>query len=190
MTPPMPASTKVETWIFIRRVRGTNDEGGEGLLNDASKEWRCVLRRQHRRQWPKSLQGFHPELTKPKDVVASPPHLPKPCKPCNTPPPTTTAEDCATAPHAMKLPAKRTSRSIADREKARTPGAAAPASSSPAGRPSPETQTGRDLPQVVRGATPTNRHRARRLGSHDLPRSQGRRPDQPASALETPVALA
>jgi hypothetical protein len=30
MTPPMPASTKVETWIFIRRARGTNDEGGEG----------------------------------------------------------------------------------------------------------------------------------------------------------------
>jgi hypothetical protein len=30
MTPPMPASTKVETWIFIRRARGMNDEGGEG----------------------------------------------------------------------------------------------------------------------------------------------------------------
>jgi hypothetical protein len=30
MTPPMPASTKVETWIFTRRARGTNDEGGEG----------------------------------------------------------------------------------------------------------------------------------------------------------------
>jgi hypothetical protein len=30
MTPPTPASTKVETWIFTRRARGTNDEGGEG----------------------------------------------------------------------------------------------------------------------------------------------------------------
>jgi hypothetical protein len=30
MTPPTPASTKVETWIFTRRVRGTDDEGGEG----------------------------------------------------------------------------------------------------------------------------------------------------------------
>jgi hypothetical protein len=30
MTPSTPASTKIETWIFIRRARGTNDEGGEG----------------------------------------------------------------------------------------------------------------------------------------------------------------
>jgi hypothetical protein len=30
MTPPTLASTKVETWIFTRRSRGTNDEGGEG----------------------------------------------------------------------------------------------------------------------------------------------------------------
>jgi hypothetical protein len=162
----------------------------KGLLSDASIEWRCVLRHQHRRQRPKSLQGFHPKLTKPKDVVASPPHLPKPCKPCNMPPPTTTVEDCATAPHVVKLPAKRTSRAIADSEKARTPGAAAPASSSPVGRPSLEMQTGRHLPQAVRSTTPTNRHRARQLGSHDQPRSQGRRPDQPASAVETPAALA
>jgi hypothetical protein len=30
LTPPTPASTKVKTWIFTRRARGTNDEGGEG----------------------------------------------------------------------------------------------------------------------------------------------------------------
>jgi hypothetical protein len=189
MTPPTPASTKVETWIFIRRARGTNDEGGEGAPQ------RCLHGVEVRPTTPTSSATA--------EIVARlSPGAHQTQRRCGLS--VTLAEAVQALQHAATHNHRgrlhhSTSRREGPRqthvphqssEKARTPEAAAPASSSPAERPSPETQTGRHLPQAVRGAAPTNRHRARRLGSHDPPRSQGHRPDQPASALETLAALA
>jgi hypothetical protein len=189
MTLPTPASTKVETWIFIRRARGTNDEGGEGAPQ------RCLHGVEVRPTTPTSPATA--------EIVARlSPGAHQTQRRCGLS--VTLAEAVQALQHAATHNHRgrlhhSTSRREGPRqthvphhssEKARTPEAAAPASSSPAERPSPETQTGRHLPQAVRGAAPTNRHRARRLGSHDPPRSQGHRPDQPASALETPAALA
>jgi hypothetical protein len=78
------------------------------------------VRRHHRRQRQKSLQGFHPELTEHIVVAACPPTSPKPCKPCNTPPHTTntTTGDRTASPHAALLPAKRAHAAAATRKHA------------------------------------------------------------------------
>jgi hypothetical protein len=83
------------------------------------------------------MQGFHPELTKPKVVAACPPSSLKPCNPYKPPPLTTTtsAGDCTTAPHSAVLSAKRADLAVVEGAISRcTPGAAAPASSSPVKR--------------------------------------------------------
>jgi hypothetical protein len=194
MTPPTPASTKVETWIFTRRARGTNDEGGEGAPQ------RCLHGVEVHPRMPSSpaktevvarlSPGAHRtqsrrRLSAKLAVVEQ------------------TLQHAATHHHHHCGRAHRsTSRRVASRqtrsrrssdEKARTPGAAAPASSSLAGTTSPEKQTGRHQPPAG-GAAPTNcpEHR---LGSASIDRgppgpgraqigsARSRQPQRPPTAL-------
>jgi hypothetical protein len=111
MTPPKlgfsPGEPKAQ---MMREVKG--------LLNDASMDWMCVLGHHHRRQRPKSVQGFHPELTtKLKVVAVCPPNSPKPCHPCKSLPLTTTTTfvgDRIGAPHSVVLPTKRAALATAE----------------------------------------------------------------------------
>jgi hypothetical protein len=89
----------------------------KGLLTDASMDWMCVLGHHHRRQRPKSVQGFHPELTtKLKVVAVCPPNSLKPCHPCKSLPLTTTTfvGDRTEAPHSAVLPTKRAALATAE----------------------------------------------------------------------------
>jgi hypothetical protein len=134
MTPPTPASTKVKTWIFTRRARGTNDEGGEGAPQ------RCLHGVEVH---PRMLSS--PAMTKVVARLSPRAHRTQSRRRLSAK--LVVAEQ--TMPHAAThhhhhcgRPHRSTSRRVASRqtrsrrssdEKARTPGATAPASSSSAG---------------------------------------------------------
>jgi hypothetical protein len=143
MTPPTPASTKVKTWIFTRRARGTNDEGGEWAPQ------RCLHGVEVHPRMPSSpaktevvarlSPGAHRtqsrrRLSAKLAVVEQ-----------------TLQHTAAHHHHHCGRAHRSTSRHVASGqtrsrrrcdEKARTSGAAAQASSSSAGTPSPGMQTG------------------------------------------------
>jgi hypothetical protein len=168
MTLSKPASTKVETWIFTQRARGTNDEGGEGAPQ------RCLHGVEVHPSIPSSpvMTEVVPRLSPGAHQTQSSRRLSAKVTVAEQ-----TLQHAATHHHHhCGRPHRSTSRHVASHqtrscrssdEKARTPGAAAPAAagSAPCGDHWPNSGT---TPQIGRWCSMPSTTQIRKLHHRNI----------------------